>query len=329
MNKNKITSGHILVSAFMLLIAFVAVTGLWGVLITRSGPLAEKTIFEVGQGHGVSVIAEKLENQGVVSSSTLFKVSAVMMFADKGLQAGAYEFDAGIPLRDVIKKMARGHTAQFKVTIPEGLRTSEVLQILMDAPYVTGDFSTIKLKEDDLLLPETYMYNYGESVHSILSRMEGAMEVALNNAWENRQNGLPIKSKEELLTLASMVEKETNIISEMPEVAGVFVNRLNKGMRLQSDPTVIYGLNDYNGDITRKHLRTMHPFNTYMIRGLPRHAIAHPGIAAINAAANPNATENLYFVADMKGGHVFAKTLEQHNKNVQDYLKAYKAFIAQ
>lgn len=320
----KITSGHVLVSAFMLLILFVAITGLWGLLITREGPLPEDKMVNISSGQSVSSIAESLKQNDVVDSTFLFKLSSKMMFADKYLQAGMYNFDAGISLRDVIKKMARGHVAEFKVTIPEGLRSYEILDILKAQEFLSAQDDLPHFTEKDFLLPETYQYTYGENASALLARMKAAMVKALDEVWENRSPDVPVKNKMELLVLASIIEKETAIDSERGEIAGVFVNRLQKGMKLQSDPTVIYGLTDYDGDITRKHLRTMHPHNTYVIKGLPPTPIAHPGLASIKAAANPQATENLFFVADMTGGHVFAKTNAEHEKNVQDYLRKYR-----
>lgn len=325
---NKIKSGHILVSAFIALILFVGVTGFWGMYITKPGPLKTDKMVQVSTGQSVSSIAKTLKADNVVSSEFLFKLSAKMMFADKNMQAGMYEFDAKIPMRDVIKKLARGHTAQFKVTIPEGLRSYEVLEILKSQDFLSEKEELPKFTESDLLLPETYLYTYDESAVSLLNRMKKNMVRALDEAWENRADDLPVNSKEELLILASIIEKETALDSERNEIAGVFVNRLKKGMKLQSDPTVIYGLTDYEGDITRKHLRTMHPHNTYVIKGLPPTPIAHPGKASLMAAANPLDTENLFFVADMTGGHVFSKTYAEHEKNVEAYLKKYRELVS-
>jgi UPF0755 protein len=238
-----------------------------------------------------------------------------------------YNFEPKSPMRDVIKKMARGHIAQFKVTIPEGLRSYEVIDILKGQTFLSDKDNLPKITESDLLLPETYSYTYGESAVDVLNRMKSHMVKALDEAWENRDGNLPLETKLELLVLASIIEKETAIDSERDEIAGVFVHRLKKGMKLQSDPTVIYGLTDYDGDITRKHLRTMHPHNTYVIKGLPPTPIAHPGEASLKAAANPKETENLFFVADMTGGHVFAKTNAEHEKNVEAYLKKYRQMI--
>lgn len=327
MKNIKINSGHIIVGAFSLLIAFIVITGIWAMVISLKGPLENDRLFTVEKGQGVSAIATRLENENIIRFPLLFKISSSMMFADKNLQAGVYKFEKNITLRDVIKMLARGHTASFKVTIPEGLRSSEVLEILKKSPHITGDFSKVKLHETDLLLAETYMYSYGEDVLIILDRMKNAMSIALDKAWEMRDNNLPIKNKHELLTLASMIEKETSLDSERAEIAGVFVNRLRMRMRLQSDPTVIYGLKNYNGNITRKHLRTKHAYNTYVINGLPKGPIAHPGAASLMAAARPKNTENIYFVADMTGGHVFAKTHDEHKKNVADYLKKYRKIV--
>ena len=324
----KIKSGNILVGFFALLIAFVAITGAWALFLSSKIDLEKEQIFNVKKGQGLSAIARSLEEEGVIHSPFFFKLSATMMFADKNLQAGSYKFNKDISIRDIIKMLARGHTVTYKVTIPEGLRTHEILAILKASPQISGDFNALNLTEENLLLPETYQYTHEEDVKQILLRMKEAMLLALDEAWENRDNNLPLRNKMELLTLASIIEKETGVDSERSEIAGVFVNRLNKRMRLQSDPTVIYGLKDYKGDITYKHLKTDHPYNTYTRRGLPKGPIAHPGVASLKAAANPNVTENIYFVAKGDGGHVFAKSHAEHKKNVAAYLKKYRKLVS-
>lgn len=319
----KITSGHIIVSFISTLIFFVAVTGLWGMYITKEGSLEESKIVNIPRGASVGQIAQVLEKEGVIGNRTLFKLSAKMMFASTLLQAGSYEFDAKTSLRDVIKKIERGDVVSYKLTIPEGLTSAEVLAKINAASHLVGD--DIVEVEEGTLLPETYQYSHGEKKSQLLARMQKAMNKALDEAWTSMRDDVPLNSAHELLTLASIVEKETAVDSERAEIAGVFVNRLNKGMRLQSDPTVIYGASDYDGNIRRKHLRENHPYNTYVIKGLPKGPISNPGKASLMAVANPNVTENLFFVASPEGGsHVFAKTNEEHNRNVREYLAAYK-----
>lgn len=319
----QLTTGHWLVLALGGLIVFVGVTGFWGMMITKSGPLQEDRLVVIPRGASVGQIAQVLNSEGVIDSPFMFKLSSKMMFSQKLMQAGGYKFTEAMPLRDVIKMLERGDVVKYKFTIPEGLTVAEVLAKLKDAPNLVGEVS-VDIKEGSLL-PETYQYTYGEKRVDVLQRMQSAMDKALNEAWNTRDEDLPLKNKEEMLVLASVVEKESSLIPEQPEVAGVFINRLRKKMRLQSDPTVIYGASDYNGNIRSKHLRERHPYNTYVIKGLPVGPIANPGKSALMAVAKPNETENLYFVADLEtGGHIFAKTNRQHNINVQSYLREYK-----
>lgn len=320
----KLKNGHILVAILSVIFLFVAVTGSWGILITRTGPLQQEKQVVIPRGASVAQIASVLEKEGVIESKILFKITSKMMFSQKLMQAGGYVFPAHISLRDTIKMLERGDVMSYKMTIPEGLTVAEAILKLQVAPGLVGDVS-VEGVEEGSLLPETYQYTYGEKRADVLKRMQKAMTVALDDAWENRAEDLPLKNKEELLILASIVEKESSLQAEQAEVAGVFVNRLKKKMRLQSDPTVIYGLDDYNGNIRSKHLKDPHPYNTYVIPALPIGAISNPGKSALKAVAHPNETQNLYFVADLEsGGHIFASTLKQHNKNVQMYLKEYK-----
>lgn len=317
-------SGHLLVLILSTIFFFVAITGGWGLFVTRSGPLSADKQVIIPRGASVAQIASVLKAEGVIEHKNLFKLTSKMMFSQKLLQAGGYLFPAHISMRDTIKMMERGDVQKYNVTFPEGLTTAEMLEKLKESSYLIGDVDVASVAEGTLL-PETYQYTYGEKRSDVVARMQQAMTQALDEAWQSRKDDLPLKNKEELLILASIVEKETSLQAEQAEVAGVFINRLNKKMRLQSDPTVIYGLSDYNGDIRSTHLKEPHPYNTYVIPALPIGAISNPGKNALMAVAKANDTENLYFVADLEsGGHIFASTLAQHNKNVQMYLKAYK-----
>ena len=320
-----IKSGHIIVVLVVTVVTFVSVTGFWGRLITMPGPLTEEIEIGIPRGAGVSTIAHMLEDAGVVDSYILFRLSTKLMFSEKLLQAGGYRFEPGVSLRDVIKMLERGHNVSYKVTIPEGLRTHEIMDILKNAKNMVQEKKALPdLNEKIALLPETYAYDFHMTARQVIQRMRTDAEKVIDAAWAGRDLDVPLKDKSELLVLASIIEKETAIRDEYHDVAGVFVNRLKKGMKLQTDPTVIFGLENYDGNIRKKDLKNPHPYNTYVHKGLPPGPICHPGKAAIFAAANPSRHDFYYFVADGSGGHKFAKTLAEHNKNVQNYLKWYR-----
>jgi UPF0755 protein len=240
---------------------------------------------------------------------------------DKKLKAGEYVFDEQISLYDVVQKLAKGNVVYHKITLPEGMTTKHFLDIINAEKLLTGEI-TIDVKEGELL-PETYSFVRGDSKESIVLRAKKAMTDALQKEWQSRQSDLPLKNINQLLVLASIVEKETGLPKERPQVASVFVNRLKIGMLLQTDPTVIYavtlGKKDLGRPIYKKDLAIDSPYNTYKYAGLPPTPICNPGKDAILAAAKPDTTPYLYFVASGSGGHNFAKTLAEHNKNVQKW----------
>ena len=282
-------------------------------------------IFEVSKGAGVISTAQKLDREGVLKNPILFRIYAELS-RDTSMKAGFYEITSTDTLPSIYDKIIRGKSVSYNVTIPEGLRSSELLQILINSPYIVNDLAEreVDFSEDVFYLPETYAYSHGENISGILKRMNKFAHSVLDDAWASRDKSSPLNNKKELMTLASIIEKETAEPSERGTISGVFVNRLNKGMRLQTDPTVIYGASNYNGDITRKHLKEKHPYNTYVIKGLPPGPICHPGADAIKAAANPEMHNYYYFVASGDGGHNFSKTHIEHIKNVQNYLKKMK-----
>ncbi|MEC8165372.1 MAG: endolytic transglycosylase MltG, partial [Pseudomonadota bacterium] len=222
----------------------------------------------------------------------------------------------------ILGLLMAGKTALRQVTIPEGLMVSEVVAILDVAPALEG---TTPVPPEGSILPETYSYQFGETRAEVLNRMSKAMQHLLADLWANRKPGLPFKDPIEAVILASIVERETGVAEERSRVAGVFVNRLRRGMRLQSDPTVAYaatnGKQPLGRPLTRKDLDAAHPYNTYWIKGLPPSPISNPGRAALAATLNPLETDELYFVADGTGGHAFAKTLAEHNRNVAKWRK--------
>ena len=282
------------------------------------GPLAEETIVIVPRGAGLVSIAGDLAEVGVVSDAQVFALG-VRLFADAtALKAGEYAFAPGSSMQEVAALIASGRTVVHRLTVPEGLTSVEIVALLEAAEPLEGEIGEVP--PEGALLPETYHFHRGDSRAEVLSRMQQSMAAALDEIWNRRAEGLPLSSPEEALVLASIVEKETGVDGERALVAGVFVNRLNKGMPLQSDPTVVYGITEGKAplgrSLTRKDLAQPTPYNTYVIDGLPPTPIANPGAESIRAVANPDDTRYLYFVADGTGGHAFAETLEEHNRNV-------------
>ncbi len=284
------------------------------------GPLKEQRRLVVPKGTGLAPLAELLAERGVLRHAFAFRVFVTVDGTQNRLKAGEYDFPAGVSAATVRDLLVAGRTVVRRLTVPEGLTAAGVLELVRNAEGLVGEPPD---SAEGRLLPETYHYSYGDSRADLVARMRRAMDKALARLFRNRSADSPLESEEELLTLASIVEKETGISGERAEVAGVFVNRLRRGMRLQTDPTVIYALTDGQRDmgrpLTRADLRVDHPYNTYRIAGLPPGPIANPGLAALEAAARPAETDALYFVADGAGGHLFARTLREHNRNVARY----------
>jgi UPF0755 protein len=308
----------------LVLSGVVAAAGAWFYVQNRldaPGPLSATKIVIVPKGTGSGEIGTLLEKQGVIEDDLLFRIALRLDDTPRPLRAGEYEFPAGISLRAAMEQMQAGRTVVRRFTVPEGLTVAEVLKIVREVAGLEGDISL--RPAEGSLLPETYSYSLGDSRDAVVQRMRTAMSEALDAAWAKRQEELPLASKEEALALASIVEKETGVASERPRVAAVFVNRLRLGMKLESDPTTIYGLTKGSGPLdrtlTRRDVETPSAYNTYSIAGLPPGPIANPGRAAIEATLNPIKSKELFFVADGSGGHAFAETLEQHNRNVANW----------
>ena len=285
------------------------------------GPLAETRRVVVPKGAGLAPLAALLAERGVLRDALAFRVFVIVDGAQSRLKAGEYDFPAGISASAVRDLLVAGRTVMRRLTVPEGLTTAAVLNLVRKTEGLVGE--PPDPPGEGRLLPETYHYSYGDSRKDLVARMRRAMDEALARLFRDRTPGSPLDSETELLTLASIVEKETGVSAERARIAGVFVNRLKRGMRLQTDPTVIYALTGgrqpLGRALTRADLRVDHPYNTYRNHGLPPGPIANPGLAALEAATRPAETDALYFVADGAGGHRFARTLREHNRNVARY----------
>ena len=285
-----------------------------------SGPSEDEVIIIISRGTSLKEVGKNLEKSGIVDEALLFTTWIWAIGAAENLKAGEYFFAPKISTADVAKKIINGETFKRKITIAEGLTSVQIIDLIIGTEGLEGDVPD-NIKEGSLL-PETYQYEWGYSRKELINRMKMAMEVALETIWNQRHDDLPFDSVNDALVLASIIERETALPEERPHISGVFINRLRIGMRLQSDPTVAYGLSRRVTDadpLTREELDASHPFNTYKHNGLPPGPISNPGMDSLMAAVNPIATSNLYFVADGKGGHVFSSTLEQHNINVSKY----------
>lgn len=296
------------------------------------GPLLETKTLVIPKGTGVLEMARELKREGVISDEYIFAAYSRLTQSYKRLQAGEYEFPSHIPMTVVMSKIASGDIIQRSFTIPEGKTSFEIVQILKAAEHLTGDVA--QTPAEGSMLPDTYFYQTSETRESKIKLMQERMTKTVDELWAGREADLPIKTPQEALILASIVEKETGVASERKRVAGVFVNRLRIGMPLQSDPTVIYGItkgenkNEGQGPLGRRllttDLQTPTPYNTYTAPGLPQGPIGNPGRASIDAVLHPEKNNFLFFVADGKGGHVFAATLDEHNQNVANWRQIRK-----
>ena len=294
------------------------------------GPLAVSRVITVPKGEGRIAIATRLEKEGAISNRWAFIANYLLRGAigpkSQELKAGDYEIKKNASMADIMEMLTQGRGVLSKLTVPEGLTSLQIVEKLRAEDELVGDITDIP--PEGALLPDTYRFSKGMDRRELLDRMQGEMQRFLATAWERRQPSLPIATPEEAIIFASIVEKETGRADERGRVAAVFMNRLKKGMRLQSDPTVIYGLVGGQGtlgrSITRADLDQKTPHNTYQIGGLPPTPICNPGLSAIEATLNPPTTTDLYFVADGTGGHTFSDTLKEHNAAVTNWRKVEK-----
>ena len=294
-------------------------------LLFMSGPHGEDKRVIFKRGSSLRSVAAVLDEAGALRSPLLFRGLVRLQGKAGSLQAGEFDIPAGANMPAILDVLVGGDVVLHPITIAEGLTSLQIIEQLRGEELLTGE---VGVPPEGSLLPETYKVPRGMTRESLVKKMQAAQTQAIEALWPQRQKGLPVKNKREALILASIVERETGVASERPLVAAVFVNRLRKGMRLQSDPTIIYGLVGGQGKlgrpIRRSEIRRKTPYNTYRINGLPPTPIANPGRASIAAVLNPSDSKALYFVADGSGGHAFAGTLDAHNKNVRRWRQIEK-----
>jgi UPF0755 protein len=288
-------------------------------IIEAPGPLQEDKIVNIPSRAGMTDIADALQREGVIDNNRWAFIGAVFALrARSELKPGEYAFQKNASLREVIGTIVEGKVVQHSLTIPEGLTSEQIVARLTENDIFSGGVREIP--REGTLLPETYKFPRGTSREQVIQRMQTAQKRVTAEIWEHRSPDLPLRTPEQLVTLASIVEKETGKADERSRVAAVFVNRLKQKIKLQSDPTIIYGLVGGKGTlgrpIRRSEITQPSPYNTYVIDGLPPGPISNPGRASLEAAANPARTRDLYFVADGTGGHAFTETYDQHQKNV-------------
>lgn len=290
------------------------------------GPLEQDTTFVVPKGATFTSIIPGLEDKNIIPRQNALRVfSRGVRAAGKAsdLKAGEFAFERGMSMQQVMLQLTEGRAIQYSLTFPEGWTSFRMMERIAADNVLVGDVPPIP--PEGTMLPQTYSFQNGMTRDQLVQLMRDSMHKTMRTVWNERQPNLPLKSMEEMVTLASIVEKETGVASERPRVAAVFINRLRKGMRLQTDPTVIYGIwggqgkPKDRGGLRRSELDKATPYNTYRINGLPPGPIANPGIDALRAVANPDQSDELFFVADGTGGHVFSKTLAQHNANVKKW----------
>jgi peptidoglycan lytic transglycosylase G len=311
--------GNAIISIFVLMAIVAGIALVIGKQrFEAPGPLPEDRIVNIPRGSGIRDIADVLVREGVIDQSWVFIGGVLVLKAREDLKAGEYQFKAHASLRDVVATIIEGRVVPHQLTLPEGLTSEQIVARLLDDDVLTGNIKEIP--REGTLLPDTYNFTRGVTREQMIQRMQQAQQRVVKEIWDHRSPDLPIKTPDQLVIFASLVERETGKPEERTRVAAVFANRLKQKMKLQSDPTIIYGLVGGKGTLGRPIMKSEidqpTPYNTYQIDGLPPGPIGNPGRASLEAAANPARTRELYFVADGAGGHAFAETYEQHQKNV-------------
>ncbi|MCG8443225.1 MAG: endolytic transglycosylase MltG [Caulobacterales bacterium] len=293
----------------------------------RPGPSAQETVVELPRGSGLIAIAARLEREGIISDDLLFRAVVTLEGGERDLKAGEYAVPAGASMREVFALLLEGDVIEYQITAAEGLTSAMIVELLRASDLLSGDIDV--MPSEGSLLPETYRLSRGADRQELLNRMADAQSEVIDELWRHRSPDLPFDTIEQALILASIVEKETGVASERERVASVFVNRMRRGMRMESDPTIIYGITKgypLGRGIRRSELDDEdNPYNTYVIRGLPPTPICNPGTAAIAAVLNPAETSDLYFVADGSGGHAFATNYQEHQRNVRQWRQIERA----
>jgi len=295
------------------------------------GPLQVRSEILIQPGESLRKIAQKLYDESVIESPTVFEIGLRAMGQGLDIKAGEYSIPRHASMKMVAHILTSGQTYVRRLVIPEGLTSAQVIATMDNAKGLMGQ--VIQTPKNGTLLPDTYHYSYGDTKEGMLSRMKNAMTTTLDELWAGRDTSISLKNKKEALVMASIVEKETSIDKERAHIASVFYNRIKKGIRLQSDPTVIYAVTDGQVDqkkrVLYEDLKFKSPYNTYVVYGLPPQPIANPGRASLYAVLHPMKTNDLYFVADGKGGHVFSETYSEHRKNVKNWRQVSKKVKAQ
>jgi UPF0755 protein len=310
---------------FLILLFLVAVVGagIFGAArwearnFAAPGPLQAESVVIVEQGSSLRAVASTLEGAGVVKNAFLYRIGVMRRGLTAVLQAGEYAFPAHASMAEATDMLIHGKVVEHRITIAEGLTAEAALAVITADPVLSGEAAPAP--EEGSILPETYLFRRGTTRGEMLARMHEAQTALLAELWPKRKAGLPLQAPEEAVKLASIVEKETGEASERPRIAAIFVNRLKNGMKLESDPTIIYGLTGgaaLGHPLRQSELAKSNPFSTYQIAGLPPTPICNPGKDAIAAVLNPPDSSELFFVADGTGGHAFAKTAAEHRRNV-------------
>ena len=315
-----------LIITFILTCTVLAAGYMWIDMVrTASGPHPQATLFIVEKGDGTNTIKHKLFRAGLIAHPLHYYVHARLQGRSYVPKAGEYQIPARASLADISALFHSGTVYQRRLIIPEGWRSYDVMEEINQVEGMTSII--LRPPAEGSVLPNTYFYHYGMDRRALLAHMQAMMEIKRAEIWVNRADGLPYKTPGQLVVMASIIEKETGLSGERGLISSVFVNRLRKGMRLQSDPTVAYGFVKDGVvpiTLTKKHLASPHRWNTYRHKGLPPTPIANPGEEALIAAAHPEKSKYFYFVANGAGGHMFGKTLAEHNRNVRTYRSLLK-----